>query len=303
MPTTSFSEVSSYVLCKRRHFYGYSRQLERIETSDSLTEGKMIHSILETFYRAVLEGVDFEDAVELAYSAFILSGYQWDKDKKRADVGRMLFDFYFPNEPFVRQGYRVLAVEKEFLLEWDSETEDRLPFVIDLILRDPQGRIAIVDHKSAYDFIDDDATALQPQVPLYMAALRALGYPADYGLYNQIRTRPIVGKKTAENPDGEGPTLEQAMKVTHIRPTTDRLVQTFQEQVGMAREINERKRHTLSDQSETAWRVANKMVCNTCAFKELCIGELNGSNTDLIERTYYKARERRSFTLITEEVA
>lgn len=196
--TVSHSEVDSYLLCRRRHYYGYSLGLQSVNTSPALSIGTAGHSILEVFYNEILSGEDFDAALEMARSAYaeiVAEGFQ--DDPKRARLQDMLFaenTGYFAQEVFVRQGYEILAVEKEFNLVYDEEGHG-YPFVIDLIVRDPNGLIAVVDHKFMYDFFSDEETDLLPQIPKYVGALRGLKYPVTYGIYNQIRTRKITGEK------------------------------------------------------------------------------------------------------------
>jgi hypothetical protein len=54
MPSVSHSEVDSYLLCRRKHYYGYGLSLERISTSQSLATGTAGHRILEAFYAHLL---------------------------------------------------------------------------------------------------------------------------------------------------------------------------------------------------------------------------------------------------------
>lgn len=287
MPTVSYSEASTFLLCRRRHFYGYGLSLERIETSNSLAEGKLAHLVLEVFYRSILDGGDLASSYELAMAQLDLAEYT--PQDRRADL-RVTLQTYFANEPFLSKGYTVLAVEQEFNLEWDTETESRYPFVIDLILRDPHGQVVIVDHKTCYEFLNEDTAAMAPQIPLYIGALRALGYPADYGIYNMLRTRKI-----------KEPTVAQQVAIMFVRPTVERVRESFRQHAEVSLELAAIKRLPIEAQSDRAYRANNQMVCNSCAFKELCIGELIGDNVELIKSSQYKERERREFATVSLE--
>lgn len=293
MGTTSYSEVSSYLLCRRKHFYGYGMSLERNESSESLAIGKALHKALEVYY-GFFVGQEFSAPLHLQAKAASLGAWETERpevaDPKRQDLTETL-NLYFNDEPFVSKGYKVLAVEREFVLEYDDE-EGRYPFVIDLVLEDPWGEMAVVDHKTGYEFLSDGAAEhLQPQIPLYIGALRALRYPAVYGIYNQFRTRKI-----------KAPTVEQLLRVTPMRPTDTRIKRTFSEQVGLAQEVSDRKAMPVDVQDATAYRTANKMVCQTCAFAELCIADLQGSDRDLVIATQFHPRTRRSFAAVSEEM-
>jgi hypothetical protein len=288
MPTVSYSETSTYLLCRRRHFYGYGLELERIAESDSLNEGKLAHKVLETFYKQFVgETPDWDTAV---LNAMMVFPEDWEPTERRANLMETLTT-YFENEPFINQGYEVLAVEQEFNLLWDSETDSKYPFVVDLILRDPWNQVVVVDHKTCYEFLNADTATMAPQIPLYIGALRALGYPAAYGIYNMLRTRKI-----------KDPRLDQQLGIMHVRPTDERVLQSFKQHANVSTDISQLKALSIEEQDAQAYRVNNMMVCNSCSFKELCIGELIGDNVKLILEGQYKKRQRREFAEVTAEV-
>jgi hypothetical protein len=303
--SVSYSETSSYLLCQRKWEYGYGRSLKRVTESHSLAMGSGGHSILEAFYRVILAAGDelkpqqkaFDSALSAArekYDQLVKEGYQ-DADNK-ATLESMLFEFYFPNEPFVKEGWRILAVEKDFVIDtvMDEETEEtiRTPFVIDLIALDPNGKTVVIDHKFIYEFYSYEDARLQPQIPLYIAGLRGLGYRIDYGAYNMLRNRKI-----------KEPNLSQRVGWLELKPSTQRVQRTWIEQLDTAQQIIALSTLSESDRDTKMHRVANKMVCQSCSFKDLCMTELEGGNVSLMLRTEYTIRERRVFTTETEEAS
>ena len=294
MPSVSHSEVDSYLLCRRKHYYGYGLSLERISTSQSLATGTAGHRVLQVFYQHLLdlestpegqlERFDFAlSKAKEEYELIILEGFQ--EPANRATLFDILFHLdwgYFANEFMVRNGWTVVAVEKEFSLVYDEENESTYPFIVDLIVRDPEGNYVVVDHKFVYDFYTPGQTDLQPQIPKYMGALRALNYEIVYGAYNMLRTRKL------KTPEASSMNYFMIMK-----PNPDRVLNTFREQLGVAAEIQALKELTLEEQAGRAYRTANKMVCQSCSFKDICSTELMGGNTQLMLRTEYKIRERR----------
>jgi RecB family exonuclease len=294
MPSVSHSEVDSFLLCRRKHYYGYGLSLERISTSHSLATGTAGHRVLEKFYETLLEaGQTAEEqlaAWDTAYATaqqeletIVKEGYE--DGPSRAELHDMLFheDWgYFANEFMVKAGWRVLAVEQEFNLLYDEKTESRYPFVVDMIVEDKAGKIVVIDHKFVYDFYTHDQTSLQPQIPKYIGALRAMNYPVSYGAYNMVRTRKL---KT--------PSPESMQYFMILKPNTERVLNTFMEQLGVAAEIQALKELPIEDQSKRAYRTANKMVCQSCSFRDICSTELIGGNTELMLKTEYKIRERR----------
>jgi hypothetical protein len=290
MPSVSHSEVDSYLLCRRKHYYGYGLSLERVSTSHSLATGTAGHRVLETFYRTILDNDNapnsWDAALESAqkeYDAIVGEGYE--DAPNRATLHDMLFNEeygYFANEFMVRNGWRILAVEAEFSLTYDTDTQSTYPFVVDLIVQDPEGRYVVIDHKFVYDFYTPEQTDLQPQIPKYIGALRAMNHEIVYGAYNMVRTRKL------KTPDATNMTYFMILK-----PNTERVLNTFTEQLGVAAEIQALKELPLEEQSKRAYRTANKMVCQSCSFRDICSTELIGGNTQLMMKTEYKIRERR----------
>jgi len=301
MPSVSHSEVDSYLLCRRKHYYGYGLSLERVTQSNSLATGIAGHKILEKFYKHILNnGITAEEQAEAfdaavlvaiqTYDDIVADGYK-DADR-RAQLENILFHEeygYFANEFFVRQGWRVLAVEAEYNLQYDDDTEASYPFVIDMIVQDTEGNYVVIDHKFVYDFYTPEQTDLQPQIPKYIGALRALGHEVSYGAYNMLRTRKL--KK---------PTAESNNYLMILKPNSTRVVNTFMEQLGVAAEIQALKEIPIEEQDKRAYRTANKMVCQSCSFRDLCSTELVGGNVKLMKQTEYKIRERREFAIPSE---
>ena len=103
-----------------------------------------------------------------------------------------------------------------------------------------------------------------------------------YGAYNMLRTRKL---KT--------PAADSMQYFMILKPNKDRVLNTFMEQLGVAAEIQALKELPIEDQSKRAYRTANKMVCQSCSFRDICSTELMGGNTELMLKTEYKLRERR----------
>jgi CRISPR/Cas system-associated exonuclease Cas4 (RecB family) len=265
-----------------------------VSESHSLATGSAGHKILEAFYKAILDGEDFDSALEQAhvtYGEIIESGFE--EAGNRASLFDSLFngDYgYFAHEPFIESGWEIMAVEADFNLLYDEETDAHYPFVVDLIAKDPEGRIVVIDHKFVYDFYTPEATDMQPQIPKYIGALRALGYDVSHGAYNMIRTRKL-----------KAVTPEQNNYFMLLKPNTTRVRNTFLEQITVANEIQALKTLPIEDQEGRAHRVANKMVCQSCSFRDLCSTELVGGNVELMLRSEYKVRERREFTQTSQE--
>jgi hypothetical protein len=159
-----------------------------------------------------------------------------------------------------------------------------------VLARSPEGKIVVIDHKFVYDFYTYEASIMQPQIPKYIGALRALNYKVDYGAYNMIRTRKL-----------KEPDFNSMVQWLDVKPEAQRVKQVFTEQIAVANEIQDIKLLDEQAQDARAYRVANKMVCQSCSFLDICRTELAGGNSKLMIQTEYKIRERKEF-VVSEEV-
>jgi CRISPR/Cas system-associated exonuclease Cas4 (RecB family) len=290
MPSVSHSEVDSYLLCRRKHYYGYTKSLQRVQESAALAMGSAGHKVLEVFYKAILDGLSFDVALAAAKAEADELRQQVAIPANRANIFDTLFDLYFPNEPLVKEGWEILAVEKQFNLEYDPETQAQYPFVVDIIAKSPEGKVVVIDHKFVYDFYNYEASIMQPQIPKYVGALRALNYKIDHGAYNMIRTRKLKES-----------TAEGMLSWLDVKPEPARVQQVFKEQIAVSSDIMAIKALSPEMQDAHAYRVANKMVCQSCSFLDICRTELSGGNSKLMIETEYKIRERKEF-VVSEEV-
>lgn len=370
MPSVSHSRADGYLLCRRKDYYSYTLGLQRVSEADSTGLGGAYHQCLEVLYNVIKaagttrkkQKAGWKSAVKAMHEHYLkLVKQGFESPDNRVDLKELLRR-YVENEPFIKQGWLIMDVEKEFLLEYDEETHSRFRFVIDLIAEDPTGKIVIVDHKTAYDFFDHEMSQLQGQVPKYIAAMRGLGYKVHYGAYSQIRTRPIRGDKklkgqlvedlekagyvhheltlnpglAGDNDDGSpepfeelveiplskltvkdlefaakqhgidlysGPTPEQQFDFMPIEASAARVIRTFEEQVAIAEEITAREALPVEEVERTAFRTANKMVCKSCDFRDLCEAELAGRPTKLLLETEFQKKEKRPEIEVSEEVA
>jgi len=289
MPSVSHSEVDSYLLCRRKHYYGYTKSLQRVRESAALAMGSAGHKVLEVFYTNILDGHSFDVALAAAKAEADELRSQVEIPSNRANIFDTLFNLYFPNEPLVKQGWEILAVEKKFNLEYDPDTQAQYPFVVDVIAKSPEGKVVVIDHKFVYDFYTYEASIMQPQIPKYIGALRALNHKIDHGAYNMIRTRKL-----------KEPDFESMVSWLDVKPEAQRVKQVFTEQIAVASDIMLIKSMSEEQQDAHAYRVANKMVCQSCSFLDICRTELSGGNSKLMIQTEYKIRERKEFAVSEE---
>lgn len=310
--SVSHSRVEAFLRCRRQEYYGYGRKLQRIETSTALALGSAIHSVLEALYSTVLAAGLNKRAQKKAYpdgvKAALSQVDELYKDgfvdsEKRAPL-RLIIENYLQREPFIDNAWReddsrqwlIMAVEKEFSLVWDDEDNAQYPFIIDLIAKDPDGYMIVIDNKGVYDFYRHEDAQLMPQIPKYIGALRALGYKVgNYGVYNMLRTRPAP--KTTKR------ALSDWAFLLSFDVSATRVQRSFMEQVVASRMVHDLDRLDPETRDLQALRINNTDICNRmCDFKDLCVEELRGGNTAILMRTEFKVKEKRAKIEVSEDV-
>lgn len=281
--TVSHSEVESALRCERAHYYGYGLGIQRKSESTSLRRGTLGHQALDAYFTSLKDGYAHETAVVVAETFIVNYMTAHPFDTEIATEVLTTIRFFFEARPF--RNWEVISVEEEFQL---PITETLVfPFVVDLVAKDPYGDIWIIDHKFMYDFITPEEAELNGQLAKYMGALRAMGYRVDHAAYSVLRYRNIKNS-----------TVDTRYRLVIDDPTVARLQRTFTEQAVMALRLQERKAMPLAEQSASAIRTANKLVCNHCSFRSICVAELNDTQPELVLNSEYQARTRREFAQI-----
>lgn len=279
--TVSHSEVESFLRCNRAHYYGYILEIQRRATSDSLARGTIGHMFLEVYFKAMLEmqeSLPYSDRVEFAKAcvnkvmieAFMLN-------PELAAQAKDAFDWFLKADPF--KFWEVISVEQDFM--FDLADDLQFPFKPDLIIKDLEGKVWLIDHKVVYDFYTPRDAELQPQLAKYYFFLRTMGIHIDKVGYHSLRWRSLK-----EN------TVENRNSLFGFDMPKDRASNTFREQVAVAKELQRRKALPLAEASAIAYRVANKMVCNNCQFRSICIAEQNNDKPQLVLDSEYVKRDR-----------
>lgn len=288
--TVSHSEVESYLRCERQHYYGYGLGIQRIGTSIALSKGTLGHSALEVYFTKMMEMQeagewDPDTGPMLCFHAATL----WLIDSGDPLYGEVLgyLTWFFKGMPRKLKTAKIIGVEKEYSLRINDDLE--YPFVVDLVVEDSLGQVTVIDHKFMGMMLTERDMELMPQLSKYLGAMRALGQRVDFVAYNQVKTK-----------ENREPTIESQYRYTEYEITDTRVRETFREQLVAADRIQRSKQHVIDepetglyDWSQTALRVANKMVCNSCSFRSLCVAELNGEDAEYVLDAEYAIKKRR----------
>src|SRR5690606_3066658 len=180
-----------------------------------------------------------------------------------AETLMTLYEQTYPND-------RTLAVELEFR-EFPLSQMVRLNGRIDLVLEDSRG-IWIVEHKTVARLPSEDERIVNPQVALYIPVVeKQLGVQVNGVLWNYLITR--IPKRKQKD-------------LLHRRylPINKHVLGRLREEATVAAvEI-----HRLT----RPYRSLNPMLCRTCSYRSLCIGELMGLDVEFIRKAEYRERRQ-----------
>jgi hypothetical protein len=146
----SASQLDSFNTCRRRYYWSYIRSIEPRARNWHLIGGTMVHAVLEALYKtkfdvkeAIKASIKF--AKEVTGQGFMSVEDEFERDRFLAmceGLARAYLKQY-PNE----NKRHVLEVEAAF----DNVRVGGYMFkgILDLIVSEAQGKVTIVDHKSA----------------------------------------------------------------------------------------------------------------------------------------------------------
>jgi hypothetical protein len=288
----SQSEVDSFLGCERRHFYAFGeptpegRGIEPLTFGDALNKGLLGHSVLEVYYKALLEDYSHKAASEKAV------GYLIDKAGEGVSFALELVPLmvtYFEIYGDERKVWIPLAVEQEFRLEL-GDSGLVFPFKVDAIFKHiPTGRMIVWDHKFLWNYYLPNSMKIMPQMPKYVYALQQLGYPVVDAMYNMVSTR-----KNASEP------CRRMNCDIELNPMKMR--QFMREQIMVMQRIKTKKEMDPEDWRSSIVRTASSFNCKNCMFLTLCTADLEGApGRSLAIQNFYRPNTYGYFD-ITEPV-
>lgn len=210
----SHSQIFSYLNCSLKYKFQYVEQRPAERLSSALPLGKMIHSVLETYYRETKEHgkpptlekllILFSEGLTLQIdnsSAPIIFKKEAPDLDSLIDMGQGLVIAFYENVDLT--GMEIIDVElplsAQLYNEHGESLDIRLIGFIDLLLKDSAGNLVVVDHKTSKNKksqVDVDAD-LQQTAYSYLLAANNYTFPRA-----EIRCRFDVLRKLKK------PTLE-----------------------------------------------------------------------------------------------
>jgi hypothetical protein len=282
MRPVSTSEAGDMGKCETLWKFKYhpDYRLQTLSDGPAVTRGLLGHKALENYFIKIKEGVSHEEASKWVIDSLmnaLLHYMQKEGDAEKAAVhGEMakLLSLYF-------EFYGDPTLEWE-ILEVEGKVEDpTFGFVgrLDLLIRYKKGphvgKVAIVDHKFLYNFWHEKLYRVAAAGPNYLRAVKFMfpEYDVDHMLYNAIRFRPDA-KDTFDRKELPW------QKVKHLAMNANHEIY-----------VERARRYSQLSKKEADVQIPRsflKDTCNYCGFLDLCTAQLEGTNTDLMERVSFR---------------
>lgn len=270
----SHSELETFVNCERMHYYRYAEKLEPVYGSPALEQGNLFHGYVEEYYtnvKAINDGRDFITPT---------------LDELTALRNALLTKVLVEGEPLVweyvsnyLQGQfldvmEILAIEKKFVHAFAPDVN--ISFKVDIIVRDSNGEIWVIDHKTMGRMFQPYDYEIRPQLPLYLGALQQMGFPVTRAAYSSVKKKPA-----------KADTITEIYAFTEVTVSPERVQRATNEFITAARRIGVRREADVNVWESQALR--NPSACQYCIFKKVCIADnLGHSNAQTIREEEFR---------------
>lgn len=187
------SEMSTFKRCQRRWAYQYILGLVPATEAEPLRIGSIFHEGLDL----LAKGSQPAEAAQRCIELFLSPRYRTDDWALEAEiVCRLLYAYHWHYSQF--DGITVLHSEIGFEVPiinpetGRASTSTKTAGKIDKIVRLPDGRIAIMEHKTSTEDISPTSDywrrlRIDTQISHYMSAAKQLGFDVQAVLYDVIR--------------------------------------------------------------------------------------------------------------------
>lgn len=313
--TISNSKANCYLRCPRRYMYQYVRGLRPKSTALPLKRGDWLHQLIMHHY----DGNDWREPhnqLAAEFNRLLLEEREQYGDLP-TECGRIM-ESYVRHYAEEDRGWRVVDSELDEVI--DLPTGDKFRFIIDLIVKEADGGVWLVDHKTVGKFMDEDFMVIDAQLARYFWAARKLGIKSLRGvMFNEIiTTSPTVptllksGELTKRknlacdaetylarieelglDPDDYADILERLRGQSNrwFRRTrlarddilTKQLMRELLMTCGDIKRAELKNRFPRAPRKDCRW---------DCSFLELCQVELFGGDTELIVKHKFKTKDK-----------
>jgi len=271
----SNSEVSTFLSCERKHYYGHGLGLAPKKLSDSLSRGIIGHEALAEYY-------ENDCNPDKMFRVVDTHAVQGTGDLDMLTGLRTLLAFYV--EHYAEEDaklFDILEVEKAYYMDLGDEYSYgmRLDLLVQMKAGPYMGEKIIIDHKFLYNFMTADELSLNVQLPKYIGTLRNSGHDVKRGMLNQLRWRVTKANEHV---------AAERFRRDIVTPSAPLIRNIMKEQVIASEKIADRKAMGVEQYGATALRSINSMTCKNCSFSNLCSTELNGEDASVMIQTEFE---------------
>lgn len=272
----SFSEIDCFRQCPHKHELAYKQRWQSPSIGPALSRGILWHAVMEAHYRYIMElqqqhhgewTKHFDAGLLLAERINPMLHNDIGGQTEDQQLVEWMYEGYVAHYGLDPE-WRILGVEHAAVVTLPTPrgtpSQKKLKIKIDLIVRDSQKRLWIVDHKSGKNLPKDKELDIDDQFGLYTWGMRKLGQDVFGSLHNAARTHR--NKDQVAHP--------QPLEERHSRT---RLVRTPTELDTLAIEAYRTASRAYAIKPGEAERAPNSDTCRwRCDFTEPCLASRKG---------------------------
>ena len=192
MNERSYSDINTYQRCPKKYEYRVVRNLTSKVTPLALYNGINAHELAKVFFLALQQGASVEvawESVELEVHKIRAQAAKVAFDDELASADheiQMIVDVLRRYMSQYADEWEILHVEEQFLITFNDRV---VSFTPDLVIRDRNGAVWIVDHKTTSGTVEAGVPFGDMQALLYYAGVKAM-YPECAGFFfNRMRKK------------------------------------------------------------------------------------------------------------------
>lgn len=268
----SYSQIDSFHQCPRKWTFKYIDKIDTDEQNIHLDYGSAVHKGLELAFLELKDNNMLSDQEMLQVVETLSHDYQYGDPKEELyklaieDMHRLINYQGFYQKIKDKE---VVGVEDEFDLKIPTlfsgeEVEINIKGFIDLIYRDNDGKLVVVDHKTSKKKFDKNKRRNNLQIPIYFMAIKdKYGEYPKSGIYNFTKLNSSQESLFAEKVTPEQEQLMDKRNPKEIwakDPETSRkeIIQTF-------KDMNNKKARKVAKPSRLCFWCEYKTICSSAS--------------------------------------
>lgn len=264
----SNSEVTTFLGCKRKHFFAFEMKLEPTDPNRAILRGTIGHEILSDIAKAI------KDQIAKPLNVVLDESLQKAMQNYPLEIVlevSVLVTNYLTHVHWWRD-WEILGTEDELHVPLTEQVHGGMRY--DLLVRErATGRVYVVDFKFTYDFWSPHDHEINGQMPKYITFMQLKGYKIDGGLLEEIRTRKLSAKSQADP--------SALWKRTAYHPTKARKQSMLRHHVAVSLAIADHRALPLQERFDRSLPVLDKYgACQFCDFTNLCTPAIEGAKLD-----------------------